>query len=116
MKQKGETMENKKRLIDADALKALFDERYDDAFMQSHTRPNMAYWRGYSYGVNWGLNTIDDAPTVDAVEVVRCKDCKYIRPMIDVVSGEEDGYYCALNLGEVGFNDFCSFGERNDNG
>lgn len=61
----------KRRLIDANALKASFDERYDDAFMQSHTRPNIAWWEGYSAGVNWGRNTIADAPTVDAVEVVR---------------------------------------------
>ena len=57
------------RLIDANALKALFDERYDDAFMQMHTRPNIAHWEGVSIGVNWGRNTIADAPTVDAVEV-----------------------------------------------
>lgn len=58
------------RIIDADALKALFDERYDDAFMQSHTRPNIAHWEGYSCGVNWGRNTIADAPTIDAEPVV----------------------------------------------
>ena len=63
-------MATEKRLIDANDLKALFDERYDDAFMQSYTRPNIAYWEGYSCGVNWGRNTIADAPTVDAVEVV----------------------------------------------
>ena len=63
-------MANEKRLIDANALKALFDERYDHAFMQSHTRPNIAHWEGYSIGVNWGRNTIADAPTVDAVPVV----------------------------------------------
>lgn len=39
-------MANEKRLKDANALKALFDELYDDAFMQSHTRPNIAYWGG----------------------------------------------------------------------
>lgn len=63
-------MAKEQRLIDANALKALFDERYDCAFMQSHTRPNIAHWEGVSIGVNWGRNTIADAPTVDAVEVV----------------------------------------------
>ena len=45
---------------------------------------------------------IDNAPTVDAVEVVRCKDCKH-----------EFGGSCIL----CGFQkrkpeDFCSYGER----
>lgn len=60
------------RLIDADALKEVFDERYDSAFMQMHTRDNKEYWNGVCGGVNWGRNIIADAPTVDAVEV-KCK-------------------------------------------
>ena len=63
-------MANEKRLIDADALKALFDERYDEVFVQEHTRHNKQFWNGLFAGVNWGRNTIADAPTVDAVEVV----------------------------------------------
>ena len=66
-------MVNEKRLIDANALKEVFDDRYDDAFMQARTRPNIAWWDGYSAGVNWARNTINDAPTVDAVEVVHGK-------------------------------------------
>lgn len=68
-------MANEKRVIDANVLKALFDERYDSAFMQMRTRENKEYWNGVCCGVNWGRNTIADAPTVDAVEVKRCKDC-----------------------------------------
>lgn len=44
------------------------------------------------------------APTVDAVEVVRCKDCKY--------------WICAINdchSRGMKQNDFCSYGERKDN-
>ena len=63
-------MATEKRMTDTNALKAIFDKRYDDAYMQSHTRPNIAWWEGYSAGVNWGRNTITDVPTVDAVEVV----------------------------------------------
>ena len=63
-------MANEKRLIDANALKAIFDERYDTAFVQERTRENKEHWNGYCTGVNWGRNTIADAPTVDAVEVV----------------------------------------------
>ena len=50
------------------------------------------------------------APRVDAVEVVRCKDCKY--RIFDEVTKE---WFC--NSWHSGFvyvkpNDFCSYGER----
>lgn len=55
------------RLIDADVLKTLFDVRYDTAFIQERTRENKEQWNGYCTGINWGRNTIADAPTVDAL-------------------------------------------------
>lgn len=59
---------------------------------------------------------IDDIPTSDVVEVVRCKDCKYHYSWKDV----DDCFYHACerwgdNLGydaDVDVNYFCSFGER----
>lgn len=96
------------RLIEADALKAQFDERYDDAFMQMHTRANIGHWESYSIGINWGRNTIADAPTVDAVEVVRCKDCKnYNVYRLECHNGHMNGY--------IGMDGFCSYGERRTN-
>lgn len=113
-------MADEKRLVDANALKAIFDKRYDNAFMQSHTRPNIAWWEGYSAGVNWGRNTITDVPTVDAVEVIRCKDCKYWKPGdakggnsiedLQVIGGCKWTNFCRREM------DFCSFGERKENG
>jgi hypothetical protein len=61
---------------------------------------------------------IENAPAVDAVEVVRCKDCKMCmlwRKPTDTVIGEcrirkmnsEDEEFCM-----VGADDFCSYGER----
>ena len=54
---------------------------------------------------------IDNAPTVDAVPVVRCKDCKYL---------EITGCYGECGkaiLGIVSPDDFCSRGKRRaDNG
>lgn len=55
------------RLIDADVVKTLFDVRYDTAFIQERTRENKEQWNGYCTGINWGRNTIADAPTVDAM-------------------------------------------------
>lgn len=104
-------MENEKRLVCADELKALFDERYDEAFMQSHTRPNIAWWEGYSAGVNWARNTLHDMPTADAVEVVRCKDCKRY-----VDNREAFVTYCKRgnDMACVTEDHFCSYGERRE--
>lgn len=55
-----------------------------------------------------GKAVIDNLPTIDAVPVVRCKDCKYF----------EFGDYCAEDKMEHSHcreNDFCSYGERREN-
>ena len=61
-----------------------------------------------------------DAPIVDAVEVVRCKDCKWykeskyseIRPMRFCYRlRNNDGVRVGYNWDE---NDFCSYGERKE--
>ena len=61
------------------------------------------------------LQDIAEAPTVDAVEVGRCKDCKFgVTPYGD----EHDGWIECSNIYSkplFGCNDFCSFGERRSN-
>lgn len=60
---------------------------------------------------------IQSAKTVDAVQVVRCKDCKHWRNEDDSPTGlgncdiEEDDF--TLWRWDC---DFCSYGERKDNG
>ena len=62
------------------------------------------------------IKHFDKFPTVDAVEVVRCKDCKHC--CLDL-SGREN-HLCMRK--EIGFvvrrkaNDFCSYGERRTDG
>ena len=57
-------------------------------------------------------NAIDNAPTIDAVPVVRCKDCKFG----DWDSEPNDAMVCMRT--KDGFwrsgNDFCSYGERKE--
>ena len=53
---------------------------------------------------------IEEAHTVDAVEVVRCKDCKNY-----FYSSFSMGMKCRLDGTEWGKDDFCSCGERKDN-
>ena len=71
-----------------------------------------------AYGWNDLLKILEAAPTVDAVEVVRCLDCKWYMPgdlFTDIMfchrlkkdNGKPAKYnYCA--------DDFCSYGERKD--
>lgn len=49
------------------------------------------------------------SPTVDAVPVVRCKDCKYYKP-----DEFECGCDFAGGLPYVKADDFCSYGQRRD--
>ncbi len=51
------------------------------------------------------------APTVYAVEVVRCKDCKHLG-----FKGLCDGVCNRKMVGFIHPDDFCSYGERRDNG
>lgn len=52
---------------------------------------------------------INKADTVDAVPVVRCKDCKYYKP-----DEFECGCDFAGGLPYVKADDFCSYGQRRD--
>ena len=62
--------------------------------------------------IDVAIADLADAPTVDAVEVVRCRDCKFG----DWDSEPHDAMVCMRT--KDGFwrsgNDFCSYGERKD--
>lgn len=94
------------RLIDADNLLKIFDERLKVYEGKDDTKERYAY-------MAWlrSCHAIKDAPTIDAVEVVRCKDCKraYKRKPID-----KTAVLCELFGAGMKDNDFCSFGERNE--
>ena len=53
---------------------------------------------------------VKDAPAVDAVEVVRCKDCVFYKPYIqEMYKGKGD---CEEHDAMVCDDDFCSYGRR----
>ena len=84
------------RLIDADrALEIVRD--------QGIAHPN-AY-----HLTNYATLILREAPTVDAVEVVRCRECKYHE---DTSITEYE--HCCLIGKTVRYNDFCSYGERKE--
>ena len=60
----------------------------------------------YADGWNSAIKIIDNAPTVDAVPVVRCKDCKHL------IFSDCYGECGAARIGIVSPYDFCSYGER----
>ena len=56
------------------------------------------------------VTSIKTAPTADVVEVVRCRDCKWLYD-------EMDDYCCRSHRGlaRICENSFCSYGERRAN-
>ena len=89
------------RLIDADAiLKA--DENSDKALVLGS---------GKILEIAYALlkKKVADAPTVDAVAVTRCKDCKYAYINSFAVSSGEA--LCTLSGKPMQQDDFCSYGE-----
>ena len=82
------------RLIDVDALIALIKKRIQNSMI-----------------IGWLCNIIRDVPTIDAVPVVRCRDCirRYDTdkcPMCFLIEGK---YYEYTNE-----NGFCDRGERKE--
>ena len=85
------------RLIDADVLISEFRKEMDKSIFEGRSVREV----------------IDDTPTVDAVPVVRCKDCVYRVIVRDPLMGTMDCYGCKV----MRYNEddwFCSFGERKD--
>lgn len=76
------------RLIDADRAMGIIHN-------QGIEHPN-AY-----HLTNYATLILREAPTVDAVPVVRCKDCRKFKT-----------YGCRMVAS--GYDDFCSYGERKD--
>ena len=74
------------RLIDAEELERLFNEQIE---------------RGATDAFDAFDDALQDATTVDAVAVVRCKDCRKFKT-----------YSCRMVAS--GYDDFCSYGDRKD--
>ena len=94
--QRGEQM----RLIDADALTIdLFKKAMDDALLTGNADMHSLL-----------IQVVAHYPTVDAVPVIRCKDCKHYYAINEV-----RGHCSEHNFAEKIAVDFCSWAERRDN-
>ena len=99
-----EKTESEKRLIDANALISYMDE----CSKESRFRVYYGYAKSF----------IDNAPTIDAVPVVRCRECEHWKPTgskagnsfsdMEYIGGCEFTNYCRRE------SDFCSSGERKE--
>lgn len=84
------------RLIDADALKK------KATMLAKELRPMVS---SHCMGVTvWDVNA---EPTVDAVPVVRCKDCKHY--VLHALACRHENFNGIINM-----NGFCSYGERKE--
>ena len=75
-----------------------------DEFLQDNIWECFDEWGNYTRAGQ----AVADAPTIDAVEVVRCKDC---------IHYESDGgalMVCRIDNMVVDDIDYCSYGERED--
>lgn len=88
------------RLIDADELRNGLFHGYVEG-KTDLTEREMGYQAGWNDALMYG---VADAPTVDAVEVVRCKDCKYA----------DENAMCRYVSWYNTKDDFCSRGERRE--
>lgn len=90
------------RVIDANELYRMKFHGYPDIMKLLPDANAEAYKRGW----NDAIDTVAEcAPTADAVEVVRCKDCKWY-------AGK--GNYCTNNMLTQFDHFFCYYGERRE--
>lgn len=91
------------RLIDADALVS--------ALNNGRLKEQTGRAVPFNAGVAFALTMVEYAPTIDAVPVVRCKDCKC---WTEWANGTGSCNRFALDWIGTDADDFCSMGERKD--
>ena len=99
------------RLIDACALQKAIRTDYFEHFTQYHDTDQDSL-------IDMVCDDIEESPTVDAVEVVRCRECVHWKPIgskagnsfsdMEYIGGCEFTKYCRRA------SDFCSYGERKE--
>lgn len=86
------------RLIDADKLVARLNDLYE--WCRDERRS----------GIEQAMCMVHEALTIDAVTVVRCKDCEYFTPM----SKNSMNGMCYLSEDLWKLNDYCCYGNHKE--
>ena len=92
---------NEKRLIDANELKKKMCFKCNDEYSDEPCEPDDCVF----------CNAINEAQTIDAVSVVRCRECFYYTPVNDKIGK------CVFLIGEHQYvvpDGYCYFGERKE--
>lgn len=95
------------RLIDADRYSDVLD-RYINA---PHVRLKSNICEGMRLAIGSCIGFLEIQPTVDAVPVVRCKDCKHWKHA-DGIGCTDFVKICTLAYYMIGENGYCLYGER----
>lgn len=101
-------MSTEKRLIDANALIASgYNATLDKVFPNWWELPDSTKEAVCEHG-QYLKKLINELPTVDAVEVIRCKNCK------EKCEYSPNQFYCLLSGMPIDGDDFCSLGAKMD--
>ena len=92
------------RLIDADELVKKWEEMLPIMVPDEDGK--------HPVSLEKAIEKLKDAPTVDAVPVVRCKDCD--KAKTNLFAEESHVVYCIYHGMSKQYDDFCSYGERKD--
>lgn len=103
------------RPIDADDLKKRILKERDaipkeiyDRYCLGVGRPN-EHGNSMRGGIRIALRCMENTPTLDVVEVVRCKDCYWV----DIGENDCGGWvYCQLHRRDTNEDEYCSHGMR----
>ena len=98
-----EKLSSGKRLIDADALMNVIRQHE----YRLETKQGSIDYGMFTLGIQ---QAVDEQQTIDAVPVVRCRECKHCDP---------ENHHCDHHMGTAAPlrrkpDDFCSYGERKD--
>lgn len=106
------------RIIDADELKEQLKLRFENAYKWRCETIYKEKADGAIAAFLEAIRTLNNAPTVDAIPVIRCKDCKWFTRYAEIKSRESG---CCTKLKPAGDGHFicwgdwyCKDGERKD--
>ena len=105
-------MANEKRLIDANAFWNRLSHVVYDIFAVHEKDGQLTGTASVGYYTETIEEVLKQTKTVDAVEVVRCKDCEFCH-----YNSSNDTYKCTTFNGmhrTVAVDDYCSYGERRE--
>ena len=93
-------------LISRSALLETLKEHHDYIMQEPEISKTIKWCEAACF--NRTIDALETAPAVDAVEVVRCKDCKHGQPS----NAWEEFWYCEVWTIHHRGDNFCSYGER----